>query len=503
MNGSHGIQRIEFRDFRCYRLFHCFKAFVGQVDGLLRRKLNCFGPSVFRLGISAELMSPSRFLQTAVLFSLALFLAPSDTTNAQKKDSRSEQAAPSVANPFTEVRRESLLNGLQLVSFETSSDRVRCDLIIHCGSMFDLEGKAGLAALTQASLLSVNPQLKEEIESLKGEITWGIDWDATWYRLDVPANALETAIEILGRLVVVENVRNDALSRAQSAHVASLTAKRSQLSPIARADEEFLKAIYDAHPYARTVEGDPKTVATIQQGDIFDFERRFYMANNASFVVVGPVRHERVLRTLKFLFGGWVKAAAVPATFRQPQRNAAVRVVKIDADAPKLELRGGLVGIRGTDPDFLAVQVMARVLEARLKRDASYQSSDRVAVYAPMRVLPGPVFFSASIATDRAAAFSRAATDGFAAMAAQAVSAEELLAAKASLTGERAAMSIADQLREIEYYSLPRNYPLTYAPRLGVITAADVQRVAQRLLSANALTLVVFGPAGEGFKPQS
>lgn len=446
-------------------------------------------------------MSSSRFLQTAILFSLTLFLVPSQAAVAQKKDSRSEQAAP--ANPFTEVRRESLLNGLQLISYETSTERVRCELVIHCGSMFDLEGKAGLAALTQSALLAVNPRLKDEIESLKGVITWGVDWDATWYRLEVPANTLETAIEILGRLVVVENVRNDALSRAQSAHVAALTEKRSQLSPLARADEEFLRAIYDAHPYARTIEGDPKTVATIQQGDIFDFERRFYLANNASFVVVGPVRHERVLRTLKFLFGGWVKGATVPTTFRQPQHSSSVRVVKIEADAPKLELRGGVVGLRATDPDFLAVQVMARVLEARLRKDVSYQSSDRVSVYAPMRVLPGPVFFSASISTDRAVAFSRAATDGFAAMASQIVTAEELLAAKASLTSERAAMSIADQLREIEYYSLPRNYPLTFAPRLGAISAGDVQRVAQRLMAANALTLVVFGPAGESFKPQS
>jgi zinc protease len=449
-------------------------------------------------------MSFSRFLQSAVLLFLALLLAPSQSTIAQKKDARAEQAgATAPASPFSEVRRESLLNGLQLVSYETSSDRVRCELIIHCGSMFDLEGKAGLAALTQASLLAVNPQLKEEIDSLKGDVTWGVDWDATWYRLDVPANNLETAIEILGRLVVVENVRNAALARAQTTHLTRLTEKLAQLSPMARADEEFFKAIYSAHPYARTIEGDPASVGKIQQGDIFDFERRFYMANNASFVVTGPVRHERVLRTLKFLFGGWVKAAVIPATFRQPQPNATVRIVKVDAQAPKVELRGGVVGIRGTDPDLLAVQVMTRVLEARLKGDRSYQSSDRVTAVAPMRILPGPVFFSASIASDRALAFSRAATDLFAAMASQTVSAEELSAAKASLTYERAAMTVADQLREIEYYSLPRNYPLTFAPRLGAISAGDVQRVAQRLLAANALTLVVFGPAGEGFKPQS
>ncbi len=243
---------------------------------------------------------------------------------------------------------------------------------------------------------------------------------------------------------------------------------------------------------------------TVVQGDVYDFERRFYLANNAGIVVVGPVRHERVLRTLKLLFGGWVKGALVPATFRQPPRTTEVRVVKVEApEIPRIELRGGVIGLKATDPDFLVVQVLVRLLEGRLRRDASVQSSDRVVVEAPLRILPGPVFFSASIAPERALAFSRAATDGFASMAAESVSLEELSLAKASLTSERSTMSIGDQLLELEFFALPRNYPLNLAPRLEAVTTAEVQRVARRLLTANALTVVVFGPVGESFKPQT
>lgn len=451
-------------------------------------------------------MSFPRPVQIVLIVALAFLLMGGLVVSAQKKgDGKNAVITPAApSTPFSEVRRDALLNGLQLVTYETSSEKVKCELIVHSGSMFDLEGKTGLASLTQASLLAVNPQLKEEIESLKGEITWGLDWDATWYRLEVPPTALETALEILARQVVVENVRNDALKRAQAAHLERVISERNQLTPIARADEAFFRALYRDHPYGRTIEGDAKTVAGVVQGDVYDYERRFYLANNASFVVTGPVRHERVLRTLKFLFGGWVKGALVPPTFRQPLRTTEVRVVKVEApEVPKVELRAGLIGVRATDPDFLVVQVLTRVLEARLKRDASVQASDRVAIVAPQRLLPGPIFISASIAPERAQAFSRAATDGFATMASGIVEAEELSSAKASLTSERSAMSIGDQLREIEFYGLPRNYPLNFAPRLGAVTAGDVQRVAQRLLAANALTVVVLGPVGESFKPQT
>ncbi len=452
-------------------------------------------------------MSHSNSILTVFSLTIVLLGVGTFTTTAQKKgdDKRNSVTPPGApATPFSEVRRDSLLNGFHLASYEVPAERVKCELVIRSGSMFDLEGKTGLASLTQATLLEGNPRLKEEVESLKGEITWGVNWDATWFRLEVPAANLDTALEILARQVVVENIRNDAFKRAQTQHLARIAAVASEMTPAASADEAFFASLYREHPYGRTIQGNEKTVTSIVQGDVFDYERRFYLANNAQIVVVGPVHHERVLRTLKLFFGGWVKGALVPATFRQPQRTTEVRVVKVEApDIPKVELRGGVIGLKVTDQDFLVAQVLARILEARLKRDASVQTGDRVAVETPMRVLPGPVFFSASIAPERALAFSRAATDGFAAMATEIISSEELAAAKASLSSERSAMSVGDQLREIESNSLPRNHPLTFAPRLEAVTVADIQRVGRRLLTANALTVVVFGPVGESFKPQT
>ena len=85
--------------------------------------------------------------------------------------------------------------------------------------MFDLAGKTGLAALTQETLLAVNPRLVEEIETLEGTVSWGVGYDETWYRLEVPPKNLETALEILGRLLVTETIRTDAFKRAREAQL--------------------------------------------------------------------------------------------------------------------------------------------------------------------------------------------------------------------------------------------------------------------------------------------
>src|SRR5215468_10516023 len=147
-------------------------------------------------------------LLTGVLITLAV---------AQKKDKDKDKdknpPVPAVIppTPYSDVRRDSLLNGLQIITLERAADaNVKCDLIIRAGSMFDLAGKSGMAALTQESLLAVNPQLKDEIESLQGKIDWGLDWDTTWFHIETPASGFDTVFEILGRLLVVENIRPDA-----------------------------------------------------------------------------------------------------------------------------------------------------------------------------------------------------------------------------------------------------------------------------------------------------
>lgn len=402
--------------------------------------------------------------------------------------------------PHPRVQRDALLNGLQIVTLENTDARVQCELVVRSGAMFDLEGKTGLAALTQETLLAANARLEEEISSLQGEINWGLDWDITWFRIDIPAANFEVAIEILGRLLITETIRPDAFKQAQERQLARIKEQARSLTPDARADIAFRTAIYGQHPYGHSVKGDEQTIAAIKRGDVYDFYRRFYIANDSFALIVGPIGHERVLRAFKTLYGGWMKGSRVPETFRSPQQTTELRLVKIEVpDAPLVESRGGIIGLKVTDPDFILTEVIAHILEARLKRSAAAQPTDRVVVTAPACVLPGQIFFSASVTPDRANAFSRAATDNFAALMSAPVSTEELTAAKAELMSKREARKLTDDLRESEMY---RDHSLAYVERLKAITAAEVQRVAKRLLGMNALTVVVLGPIGENFKSQ-
>src|SRR5215470_4253203 len=452
-----------------------------------------------------------RFSKLITLLSCSLLLIGvlSSFAGAQKKDkdkdkNKDKSSSPPVPavippTPYTNVRRDNLLNGLQIITLERPGDAVvKCDMVIRAGAMFDLAGKTGQAALTQETLLAVNPQLKEEIESLQGKIDWGLNWDTTWFHIETPANNFDAVFEILARLLVVENIRPDAFNRAYQERLNKV--KSIKLTAAERADEVFYNAIYGDHPYGHNIDGSEATVTGIKQADIYDYLKRFYIANNASVIVVGNITHERVMRPFKAFFGGWSKAQIVPATFRQPAQTVQLKLIKVEVlDTPNVELRGGMIGVRNSDPDFLAAQ-------------------------SPRRLLSGPFYFSASIPADQASAFSHKATESFASLATAAVTAEELRAAKSNLEEEHASLATAavtaeelraaksnleeehaaypveHYLREIEVFKLPKNYPLNIKENIEKITAADVQRIAKRLFDANALTVVAMGRVNESFK---
>ena len=423
--------------------------------------------------------------------------------NSKLETQNSKLTAPPIPEtvtrtPYSDVRRDALLNGLQVITLERrDASKVTCQFVIRGGSMFDVIGKTGLATLTVESLLAVNPQLISELESLDASLKWGVTPDTTWFHVEAPGGNLDQVLAIIGRLLVVENVRKDAFEVAQKARLEKL--KALQLAPANKADEAFVAALYGDHPYGHNSEGNITTIGTIKYGDVLDFYKRVYLANNMFAVVHGNMRHDRVMTLFRMFYGSWIKGVPPPPAFRPPYRTVEARVQKVEQpDLLNVEVRGGVIGVSHTDADFIATRLLALVLENRLKKlDAS-----ATVQFAP-RILAAPLYFNISAPSDKATTFSQQATDLFATLEKNEISEVELATAQSVLLKEHAARSITDYLEEIATFKLPETYPLNYESRVKAVSTLDLQRVAKRLLEANALTVLVLGKVGEGAKSQS
>ncbi len=437
------------------------------------------------------------------LLSLSLFGVLAVAQTDKDKTKKPKLTAPAVPEPvartpYSDVRREALLNGLQVITLERRDEpKIQCQLVIRGGAMYDLVGKTGLAMLTAEALLAVNPQLVQELESLDATVKWGVTSDTSWFQIESPGGNLDQVLAIIGRLLVVESVRKDAFEVAQKARLEKL--KTARLTPAHKADEAFFAALFGEHPYGHNVEGDAASIGAIKYGDVLDFYKRVYLANNMFAVVHGNLRHDRVMTLFRMFYGSWIKGVPPPPTFRPPFRTTEARVQKIEQpDLSNVEVRGGVIGVSHTDADFIATRLLALVLENRLKKlDAA-----TTVQFAP-RMLVAPLYFNASVPADKAVAFSRQATDLFASLDKSEISEVELATAQSVLLKEHEARAITEYLEEIATYKLSETYPLTYESKVKAVSTIDLQRIAKRLLEANALTVLVLGKVGEGAKSQS
>ena len=438
-----------------------------------------------------------------VILSLGLLGALAVAQTDKDKNKKPKLTAPTVPEPvartpYSDVRREALLNGLQVITLERKDEpKINCQLVIRGGAMYDLVGKTGLAMLTAESLLAVNPQLVQELESLDATVKWGVTSDTSWFQVESPGGNLDQVLAMIGRLLVVESVRKEAFEAAQKAQLEKL--KAVQLAPAHKADEAFFTTLFGEHPYGHNVEGEVASIAAIKYGDVLDFYKRVYLANNMFAVVHGNLRHDRVMTLFRMFYGGWIKGVPPPPTFRPPFRTTEARVQKVEQpDLPSVEVRGGVIGVAHTDADFIGTRLLALVLENRLKK----LDAGTTVQFAP-RMLVAPLYFTAAVPADKAVEFSRKATDLFATLDKSEISEVELATAQSVLLKEHEARPITEYLEEIATFRLSETYPLTYESKVKAISTTDLQRVAKRLLEANALTVLVLGKVGEGTKSQS
>ncbi|MBI4748724.1 MAG: insulinase family protein [Acidobacteria bacterium] len=270
-----------------------------------------------------------KFLARLVLILVVVFSGAA-SASAQ---SAPQPEAPS-SDPIPVTQRELLLNDLPIVvASRPGKSQVTITALVKIGATFDRAGKAGLAALTAQSLLAGSKnrdgspvtviQLKDELESVGGQISIATSWDDTRLTITGPARNVTTLIEILGRLVTLPSFSEDEFNKIKQAQIAA----RETSSPQDQADARFAQDLYGGHPYHHVLDGTPESLRSISRFDVIDFHKRHYLSNNAALVIVGDVTMAQILRSARQSFGVWIKGKPAPYTFLPPNEFQGTKIV--------------------------------------------------------------------------------------------------------------------------------------------------------------------------------
>ena len=403
------------------------------------------------------------------------------------------------------LKRDSLLNGLQLIVMEQpGAGSITARLRINSGAMFDLSNKGGLANLTAGMLLRGGGGLSakyisETIDQSALRVNITVGWDATDLSISGAAGEFETIFDLLGRLVISPAFDQKELDALKSERVAAIKSEQSDDAEAVR--RKAIEVVFGTHPFGHPVVGTAESVAQITRQDLSYFHNKFYLANNSQLLVWGDVTAEQVTRVARARLGSWKKGERVPPSFRPPELGQSRRVIIIDrADGAAGHAAIAQVGLTRRADDYFAGMVVSDLL-GRLNSDyAAKNPGTTFETEIDPRMLPGPLLVKIKSTPEQIAAAVNATIEAMTALQSTLIDIEQVEAAKARLIASmserlRTPEGAASVILEIETYGLGRDYLLNFAQRVKAITPADVQQAARNLLKPQSVTTVITGPA--------
>jgi predicted Zn-dependent peptidase len=376
----------------------------------------------------------------------------------------------------------------------------------------DLPGVAGFTAamVTEGTKSRTATQLSDELGFLGASLGAGASMDAAYVSGYGLSRHLPKLLELLADVTCNPAFPDSDFFRVQDQRRVGLLQQRDQ--PGAIASKTFAKLYWGGHPYGHWAGGTEESVVKTRPEDLSRFHAAHWRPGAAELVVVGDVDAASLKAELTRVFAGW--KGAEPLRALPPEapvaRRTAVLVEKPKASQTFLIL--GMPGISRSDPDIVPAQVLFQVLgggsASRLFRDLREDKGYTYGLSAreSAQKLGGVSYLGGGVRADATGQALRDLLGQVKALRDVPVPEAELADSRdgivRSLPGDFAtAAGIAGRLAEQVVYALPDDWWATYPARLRAVTAADLQRVAGRVLDEGKLTTVLVGDP-EVVKPQ-
>ena len=443
------------------------------------------------------------------IVALALFGA---VVSAQAPDrSKPPANGPAPALKLPTIVKRQLANGLPAWIVELHEvPVVQVNLLVRAGTANDPPGKYGVASLAAAMLTEGAGsrsalEIADAVDFLGADLNASSGIDSSAVRLHVPVARLADALPIMADVALRPTFPAEELERQRQQRLTNLLQARDD--PATIASLAFSRVLYGPeHRFGTAAMGTAATIKAFTPADLASFYRGAFRPEAATLIVVGDTTPDRVMPLLEKSFGAWTAApsTAAPVTMPAAPQPARRQIYLVDMPgAPQSQIRIGTIGVARATPDFFPIQVMNTILggsfssrlnlNLREKRGYTYGASSGF----DMRLTPGPFSAQAGVQTDKT---SESLTEFFNELNGilKTVPADELARAKnyVSLrfpstfetTGD-----IARRLEDANVYKLPDDYFSRYVQNIEAITAADVQRVAQKYIQPDRLAVIVVG----------
>jgi zinc protease len=371
------------------------------------------------------------------------------------------------------------------------------------------DGHAGLAHMTSTLLdmgaagLSADEIARraESLGAVLGTVSARDMASITLRSLSDPAH-LQPALKLLADVINRPDFNKADFERERERTLVSI--RHSEQSPATVAEYTFFKAVYDEHPYALRPGGTIESISALQLDQIKAFYKRYYVARNAVFSIVGDLDRKDAEQLAVQVIGklpAGKRAAAVPPvpvlTKAEEQR--------LFHPSTQTHVLVGAPGMRRGDPDYFPLYVGNHVLgggglvsrlneEVREKRGLSYSVSS---YFSPMQQ-NGPYLISLQTRNDQVDEAMAVMRETLQDYVDNGPAEKELINSKKNITGGfplaiASNSDILDYLNLIGFYDLPLDYLETFNGKVMAVTREQIIDAFQRRVVPETMVTIIVG----------
>ncbi len=386
---------------------------------------------------------------------------------------------------------------------------VDASAVFRGGSVFDPEGKEGLAGLACALVRSggtttLKPEaLDDELDMLAGSVSVGGGMESCGASFSFLSRDVARGLQVFADVLRNPGFDPNRFTRAKQATLQGLLAQRANPAAVLR--RAFARLAFAGHPYGR--QATPESVGSITPEDLRAYHARWFHPEGFILAVAGDFRKAEMVAALEGAFAGWERAPDPlpkdPPPFERAYRGG--HYVVPMPGVTQTNIRIGHWGPRALDPDAEPLEVMNLVLGGgsfwsrftkiiRTKEGLAYSVGSGMPSFNQGGLFLGVVQTKAETSY-RAIGLMK---DLIGQIRDEPIPAEDLAQARDSIVNSflqrfENPAGLAAQYAQLEFRGFPPDHFERYLARVRAVTVEDVQRVAREYLRPEGLEIVLVG----------
>lgn len=415
---------------------------------------------------------------------------------------------------FPAFERHVLANGLSVLTVDLPGrPLVSASLVFPSGAVDEPDEVAGATVLAARALSEGTSrydaiELTEATERLGASLHAEAGWDALTANVEVAAERLEPALDLLAEMVAHPTFPEREVERLRDERLNDILQARAD--PRRRAEEAFVETIYTSEsPYHRPSGGVRETVEALDPAVLRRVYGRTFDPAGMTLVVGGDLTGLDVPGIAGSLLGGWLPSPEV-APNRPIVASSAIgeRLVRLHhrPGSVQTEIRIGHPGIPRLIPDFHAVSVMSAILgglfSSRLNMKIREEKGYAYGAGAgfDLRRGAGPFSARAAVNTDVTVPAVSDMLGELERMRVEPVSDAELVAARDFLIGVfplrfETPGPVVGALAGLVIHRLPDDELARYRAAIEAVSAEDVLAAARQHIDLERSAVVLVGDA--------